>query len=135
MIEDILYKTLFILMLVAFPLFYLVTGVINIIRYFRHRKNAEIITKIHKLSNLANLCLIIWCFLCLIIYTVIAFITNGELFYDIEVELWFYAPLLITMLLLLFRPIRKSVFAWIFFSGSIATGWILYITFLQLSLS
>lgn len=135
MIEDILYKTLFILMLVAFPLFYLVTSIVNVIRYFRFRKKTESLSGIYRLTNIVNISLIIWSLLCIIIYATIAFITNGKLYYDIEVESWFYIPLLITILLLLFPTIRKSVFSWLFFTGCIVTGWIFYITFLQLSIS
>jgi len=135
MIEDVLYKIIFSIMLIAFPLVYLSTGIINIVRYFRVKKNSLSSDKIHRLTVIANLSLIVWCLLSIIIYAIAIFVSNGEIFYDMEIEIWFYLPLLITIVLLLFRGIRKSVFAWIFFTVSIVTGWILYVTFLQLSLS
>lgn len=135
MIEDILYKTLFILMLIAFPLFYIITGIVNIIRYIKLKKDRMSIHSVHKSVNAVNTALLAWCLICMIIYTSINYITGGNFFYDIEVDVWFYFPLLVTILLLLFRRIRKYVFAWLFFTSCIITGWIFFITFFQLSLS
>lgn len=132
MIEDILYKAVFIIMLIAFPLFYLISSTINLILYFKKRnKPAE-----KKVSSAAiNISLMCWCSLLIVVYAVTSYISNNSLFSEQQVDIWFYIPLVITVVALLFKRIRRSVFSCIFFVSIITIGWIIYITFFQLSLS
>ena len=124
-------------MLIVFPLFYITISSVNIIRYFKLRHDKERIYQIHRSVNTVNIVLMIWCLLFLIGYFLTSYIVQGILVApaDIEIDVWFFAPLVVTIILLLFKKIRRAVFAWIFFTACITTGWILFITFIQLSLS
>ena len=114
MFEDILYKTVFVIMLIVFPLFYLVSNLVAAIRFFKFKNDTVHMNGLHKWVNTTNVLLLIWCLVNIIIYISINYFSVGKILSDKEVDVWFYIPLIISVLLLLFKKIRRSVFSWIF---------------------
>jgi len=132
--DDIIFKTTLLVMFIAFPLFYIASGLVNTVRYLKAADNNEKVFSIRRSVSTANSALLIWCLLLLIGYCILNYTTVGRLYDDLETEIWFFFPLVIIVILLLFKRIRGAVFAWLFFVACITTGWIFFITFFKLSL-
>jgi hypothetical protein len=133
--DDIIYKTAFIIMLVAFPIFYLTISIINVVRYLKSKSEKIKLQMIHRSVSITNTALMIWSLLMIFIYASINYFTENKAYNNLELDAWFFIPLVVTVVLLLFKRIRSAVFAWLFFISCIAIGWAFFITFFKLSLS
>ena len=86
MFEDILYKTVFVIMLIVFPLFYLVSNLVAAIRFFKFKNDTVRMNGLHKWVNTTNVLLLIWCLVNIIIYISINYFSVGKILSDKEVD-------------------------------------------------